>query len=200
NKPVCGESLSADLEVIEPFCEKLNELIQSAKFEKFQLYNADEIGQPGRKLNKQRVSGLFCANADGSHRLKPAMVGMSRQPRLLKDGFENDDFCECLRLAGEHQVCSNDISEWLEADDGDPGYQILSEAEIAASVQNQGDDEDNDDVETSNFKGEKLFDMHDWIDRIIGHIDYSNDPAFHLHYEHLRTLRVDYKRAKSKIQ
>ncbi|KAG7154980.1 Jerky protein-like 14 [Homarus americanus] len=75
------------------------------------------------------------------------------------DGFENDDLCAHLRLAGEHHVCSNDISEWLEVDDGDPGYQILSEAEIAASVQNQGDDEEledednDDDDEASNFKG-----------------------------------------------
>ncbi|KAK3870809.1 hypothetical protein Pcinc_024003 [Petrolisthes cinctipes] len=31
NKPVCGESLSADVEAVEPFCEKINELIKSEK-------------------------------------------------------------------------------------------------------------------------------------------------------------------------
>ncbi|KAG7163017.1 Tigger transposable element-derived protein 7-like 29, partial [Homarus americanus] len=217
------------------FREKLNELIQSAKLEQFQLYSADETGlfwkavpmntqaekksssQPDRKLNKHSVSALFCANADGSHRLKPGLVGKSRQPRVLEDvlhklpvyyynnpsawftrnicldwflkttrawknmkqstlqncwkkllkdeevefdfeGFENDDFRARLRRAGEHQVCSNDISEWLEADDGDPGYQILSEAEIAASVQNQDDDEELEDEDN---------DDDDWIDHII---------------------------------
>ncbi|KAG7163598.1 Tigger transposable element-derived protein 7-like 4 [Homarus americanus] len=171
NKPVCGESLSADLEAIEPFREKLNKLIQSAKLEKFQLYNADETGlfwkavpmniqvekksssQPGRKLNKQRVSALFCANADGSHRLKPAMVGKSRQPRMLKDGS--------IKF-----VLMTSVNGWR---------LMMEEAEIAASVQNQGNDEeledkDNDDDEASDFKGEKLSDMPDASD------NHANDP------------------------
>ncbi|KAG7158685.1 Tigger transposable element-derived protein 7-like 12, partial [Homarus americanus] len=176
NKPVRGESLSADLEAIEPFRENLNEIIQSDKLEKFELYNADETGlfwkadpmntqaekkssnQPGWKLNKQSVCSCVFYLARAWKNMK--------QSTLQNCWFENDDFHARLHLAGEHQVCSNDIREWLEADDGDPGYQILSEAEIAASVQNQGDDEeledeDNDDDEASYFKGEKPSDMRD---------------------------------------
>lgn len=71
-----------------------------------QLYNADESGlffrllpdrtfvaasektAPGRKFAKERITFLLCANADGSHKLNPLIIGKSANPRCFK-GFKN---------------------------------------------------------------------------------------------------------------
>nr|XP_045611407.1 tigger transposable element-derived protein 7-like [Procambarus clarkii] len=69
----------------------------------FRVYNADETGfnwkclqnntlasrldecVPGRKVNKEKVSAMLCANADESHRTKSSIVGKSKNPRALKN-------------------------------------------------------------------------------------------------------------------
>ena len=71
-----------------------------------QIYNVDETGimwkslprntqarkdedrVPGKKINKERLSGMCGANASGTHRLKLAIVGKSKKPRSLKDCFD----------------------------------------------------------------------------------------------------------------
>ncbi|XP_060846462.1 tigger transposable element-derived protein 7-like [Rhopalosiphum padi] len=103
NKKICGESLSADNEAVEPFRKKLNDILKAENILPSQLYNYDETGlywralpdstqaskadknTPGRKISKDRVSALLCANADGSHMLKPVIVGKSKQPRAIKN-------------------------------------------------------------------------------------------------------------------
>nr|XP_045593483.1 tigger transposable element-derived protein 7-like [Procambarus clarkii] len=103
NRKVCGESLSADTNSVEPFKRKLNDYIITNDLRRFQVYNADETGfnwkclqnntlasrldecVPGRKVNKEKVSAMLCANADGSHRTKSAIVGKSKNPRALKN-------------------------------------------------------------------------------------------------------------------
>jgi hypothetical protein len=37
-----------------------------------------------------------------------------------------------LRAAGETETTQENIQDWLELDDGDPGFQLLTEEEIAA--------------------------------------------------------------------
>lgn len=103
NKKICGESLSADDETVEPFRKKLNDILKAENILPSQLYNYDETGlfwralpdctqaskaeknTPGRKISKDRVSALLCANADGSHILKPVIVGKSKKPRAIKN-------------------------------------------------------------------------------------------------------------------
>lgn len=103
NKKVCGESLSANVDEVEPFRIQLDELLKTGQIQLSQLYNYDETGlywralpdttqaskaeknTPGRKISKDRVSALLCANADGSHMLKPVIVGKSKQPRAIKN-------------------------------------------------------------------------------------------------------------------
>lgn len=103
NKNVCAESLSADNEAVEPFRKKLNEILKAENILPSQLYNYDETwlywrslpdsiqtsnadkNPPGRKISKDRVSALLCANADGSHMLKPVVVGKSKKPRATKN-------------------------------------------------------------------------------------------------------------------
>jgi hypothetical protein len=37
-----------------------------------------------------------------------------------------------LRATGETETTQENIQDWLELDEGDPGFQLLTEAEIAA--------------------------------------------------------------------
>lgn len=107
NRRMYGESLSADTTSVEPFRKKINTLLEEESITRAQLYNADETGlfwrslpentqaykhdstTPGRKLCKDRLSALLCANVDGSHSLKSVVVGKSRRPRVLKDTMNN---------------------------------------------------------------------------------------------------------------
>jgi len=81
----------------------LNDILKAENILPSQLYNYDGTGiywralpdstqasnadknTPGRKISKDRVSALLCANADGSHMLKPAIVGKSKRPRAIKN-------------------------------------------------------------------------------------------------------------------
>jgi hypothetical protein len=39
-----------------------------------------------------------------------------------------------LRAAGEAETMQENIQSWLEMDEGDPGFQLLTEEEIAAVI------------------------------------------------------------------
>jgi len=103
NKKICGKSLSADNEVIETFRKKLNDILKAKNILPSQLYNYGETelywralpdstqvskahkNTPDWKINKDRVSVLLCANADGSHTLKSVIIGISKKPRAIKN-------------------------------------------------------------------------------------------------------------------
>jgi uncharacterized protein YehS (DUF1456 family) len=57
-------------------------------------------------------------------------------------GFETSDFHAIIKRAGD-DVSECDVEQWLDNDDIDPGYQILSQEEIAEIVL-QGKEEDDD--------------------------------------------------------
>jgi hypothetical protein len=46
--------------------------------------NKKDSSVPGRKLNKKLLIALACANADGSHCLKPVIIGNSAKPQPLR--------------------------------------------------------------------------------------------------------------------
>jgi hypothetical protein len=39
-----------------------------------------------------------------------------------------------LRAAGETETTQDNIQDWLQLDEGDPGFQLLTEEEIAAVI------------------------------------------------------------------
>lgn len=103
---VCGEILSSDTSQIAPFIRKLRGMISELGLSDAQVYNADESGlyyrllpqktyvaatektAPGRKTPKERITFMLCANADGSHKVSPTVIGKSANPRCFK-GFKN---------------------------------------------------------------------------------------------------------------
>lgn len=98
-----GEKLSADESQISSFIENLNAKITQLGLTPEQLYNADETGLnwrqlptktfvtedekkvSGRKLQKERITLMVCANGAGSHMLKLLAVGKAKNPRAFKN-------------------------------------------------------------------------------------------------------------------
>ena len=99
---LCGEKLSAPTEEVEPFKKKLAKMIQEKALVPAQIYNADESGlyyrclpdktlasgdekeAPGMKKQKDRVTLMFCANADGTHKIPLLIIGKFQNPRCFK--------------------------------------------------------------------------------------------------------------------
>lgn len=100
---ITGEKLSSQPELVDPFKQKLKNLIQEHHLSNHQIYNADETGlfwkllpdktfvalsekaAPGLKMAKQRITLLGCVNANGSHKLTPLLIGKAAKPRCFKN-------------------------------------------------------------------------------------------------------------------
>lgn len=103
---ISGEIVSADIEAVDPFVKSFRAKVSEAGLLESQIYNADETGMfykmlptktyvaaheksaPGRKIQRERITILFCSNSDGSHKIKPLAIGKAAKPRCFKD-FEN---------------------------------------------------------------------------------------------------------------
>lgn len=99
---ITGEKLSADESAVEPFKRKFLDKIKEMDLNPHQVYNADESGlfwkvlpnktlahqgeksAPGRKVKKDRITFMPCANASGSHKLRMLVVGKANKPRAFK--------------------------------------------------------------------------------------------------------------------
>ena len=55
-------------------------------------------------------------------------------PELPFEGLTAEDLCAMLNCGGEYSVTVDDVEEWFDDNDADPGYQILSPEEIAEAV------------------------------------------------------------------
>lgn len=100
---ISGEKLSSQPELVNPFIEKLRNKIEELKLTPELIYNADESGlywkllpdktyvsdmektAPGRKISKQRITFLVGTNALGNHKLKPLLIGKSKNPRCFRN-------------------------------------------------------------------------------------------------------------------
>lgn len=100
---VTGEQVSSDHAAVSPFIERFRQTIVELGLCDEQVYNADESGlfykllpkksyvhqaeasAPGRKLLKNRITFMPCANAAGTHKLKLLVLGKSKNPRAFKN-------------------------------------------------------------------------------------------------------------------
>ncbi|XP_066152268.1 jerky protein homolog-like [Euwallacea fornicatus] len=100
---ISGEKLLAQPELVQPFKEKFMETIKELDLSMEQIYNADESGlywkmlpektypasfeksAVGRKPENQRITFLACTNANGSHKIKPMIIGKAKNPRSFKN-------------------------------------------------------------------------------------------------------------------
>ncbi|CAG8760349.1 4953_t:CDS:2, partial [Rhizophagus irregularis] len=120
-----GEANSAPIETLPEERVRLRALL--AKYDKEDIYNADETGlffrmEPnqtlstgavaGRKMDKSRVSVLFCANATGSHKIRPLVIGKSLNPRCFKN-LNKSTLPVIYRANSKAWMRSDIFIEWL---------------------------------------------------------------------------------------
>ncbi|KAG7161286.1 Tigger transposable element-derived protein 7-like 39 [Homarus americanus] len=222
---VCDDAPTED---IEPFRERLNDLIKSEGLLISQVYNGDETGlywrslprntqalkneasPPGRKVKDTR--GQRNVNNVKNYNLKSAIFNLAASWKALKtttlanawkkllynveveydfEGFEARDFHHILKRAGKNDVTEDDIRNWLEDTEGDPGYQLLTEEEIADEVL-VGDSRDSEDEEDEEPlpKKPKLSVIQESIDNVISYNELSaeSDDVQH-YYQHFRAFR-----------
>ena len=104
-----GEASSANLAAIADSLPLLKSKCECYSLDR--IYNMDETGlfyrlEPdrslatqrlsGRKKNKERLTIALCANADGSHKLDPLIIGQSAKPRCFTNvNLENISMTYC---------------------------------------------------------------------------------------------------------
>ena len=100
---VTGEKLSSNFAAVDPFQKLFLNKVRELNLGPEQVYNADESGlfwralpkktlvhkdedsAPGRKVSKDRLTFMPCANASGSHKLKLFTIGKAANPRAFKN-------------------------------------------------------------------------------------------------------------------
>lgn len=102
-----GEAGSAKATVVQAGRADLQRDLQGLSL--CDIYNMDETGLfyrlepnqtlataavPGRKKCKDRITVALCSNADGSHRLKPLIIGKAARPRCFGRDFEPRVYCD----------------------------------------------------------------------------------------------------------
>ena len=98
-----GEKLSSSKELVAPFVNKLASTIMEHGLSNEAIFNADESGlywkmlpnktyvhsgeksAPGRKLSKERLTFLMCANAAGTKKIKLFVIGKAQKPRSFRN-------------------------------------------------------------------------------------------------------------------
>jgi len=82
---------------------------------------------------------------------------------------------------------------WLEADECDLGYHILSEEEIVESVtaaeSSEIDEYDQDEADDNVNPKSKLGEIKDHLNIVIKYVEDNNNENISAYYEHLRHLR-----------
>jgi chlorite dismutase len=85
------------------------------------------------------------------------------------------------------------IQDWLELDQVNPAFQLLTEEEITADViKDSAMEEESDyeaDVQESKIKKKLLSSTRDGTDAVINYVDSSTNKKLQEYYEHLRTVR-----------
>ncbi|XP_058809944.1 jerky protein homolog-like [Phymastichus coffea] len=117
-----GDKLSSDNVAAENFKETLHSYLKEKGYTEDEVYNANETGlffkslpkktlaagyerQPsGLKEQKERVTVMCCANASGSHKITPLLIGKSKNPRCFSK-------CEREKLPVKY---TNSRSAWMD--------------------------------------------------------------------------------------
>jgi hypothetical protein len=99
-----------------------------------------------------------------------------------------------LRPAGEIETTQENIRYWLELDEGDPGFQLLTEEAVAADVimdsaKEEASDNEVGELQESTITKKLLSSARDGIDAVINYVDSPTTQKLQEYYEHLRTVR-----------
>jgi hypothetical protein len=135
------------------------------------------------------------------------MTLAKRWTKLLQDmkpennfkGFQTSNFHSIIKQAGD-DVSQTD-EEWQENDNGDPRYQILSQEEIAESVLQGKEEDDNVPEEKSASSCPNLSVIRNHMDDVISYTEASSDPevlAYYGHFRHFHSILIKKQLASGK--
>jgi len=123
--------------------------------------------------------------------------------------LETEDFHSTFYQRGENLTTLEDIELWLEADEDDMGYHILTEEEIVESViaaeNSETDEYEQDEVDDSIKSKPKLGEIKDHLNIVLKYVEDNDDENISAYYEHLRHLHellireINAKRRQQKI-
>ena len=105
---------------------KVAMLVKDGDYSEYHLYNADETGLfwkampdnttalkhlPVAEINKQRLTALMCTNGDGSHKLKPLVIGSLKNRRALRNVA--DELPVTYKSSSSAQMTTTVFSDWF---------------------------------------------------------------------------------------
>ena len=94
-----------------------------------------------------------------------------------------------MQRGGETGPTIEDVRDWVEEQEEAPGYQVFTDAEIAASVvQGNENDSDSDIEEDIPVKKVKLSTLRTYVDALLDYTTYSSLAETSSHYGNLRML------------
>ena len=83
-----------------------------------------------------------------------------------------------------------DVENWFDDKDADPGYKVLSLGEIADSVVNESDSSSNSsESEEEVLAQPEMAEVRDSIDNLLKYVDVTYNREIQGYYHHLRTLQ-----------
>ena len=101
------------------------------------------------------------------------------------EGFEPKDFHRVFQVWGEREVLLEDVENWLDDSDADPGHQVMTIDEIAEPVQDESNSESEEEVITR----PKMAHVRESFDVLLNFVYVAEDEQIQGYYHHLRTLR-----------
>ena len=100
--------------------------------------------------------------------------------------FEAEYIHRLLQCGGQTGPSVDDVRDWLDEQENDPGDQVMTENDIVASVTNPEENSSEDKVPVNKVK---LSTLRTYIDALLDYTTYSTIPETSSHYGSLRMLR-----------
>ena len=103
-------------------------------------------------------------------------------------GFEVQDFRRMFNAGGE-DVANDDVQNWLERDEGDPGHELLSKEEIIETVLKLSKQEEDSDKEENTCFTIKMSTAREYLDQLITFVDQRPKDFSIVDYDQQRSIR-----------
>jgi hypothetical protein len=113
---------------------------------------------------------------------------------LQFEGCEVSDFHRTIWNAGK-KVTEDATMQWLQDAEGDPGYQVMTEREVAEEVMacyKMDEESNNDEEEGPPICKIKLSELRSHLNDLITFIPSSSDPEVQPYYSSLLSFQREY--------